>query len=116
MGMELSSEDDQSLFAKSRLLGDLQMRSQEYNRFMNMEKYDMALDSLLIGVSRYCDYKEEAQSLMIGDEYDALGMQLEQQLADQFGISEEEAVSISGLTRENYSIRINEILEQLGLQ
>jgi hypothetical protein len=58
---------------------------------------------------------EEAQSLQISDAYDALGAQLEQQLLEQFGIDKDEAIQISGLSRENYSIRVDEILRDLGL-
>jgi hypothetical protein len=114
MGIELK-DDDQELFKKARLLGDLQMRTQEYEGFMEMDQYNLALDSLLVGVARYYDNMEEAQSLQISDAYDALGAQLEQQLLEQFGIDKDEAIQISGLSRENYSIRVDEILRDLGL-
>ena len=112
IGLELD-EADQELMQKARLLGDLEKRSGEYTVFMKLEDYDLALDSLLIGVSRYYAFKDEAAELAIADAYDAMGAQLEQQLKDQFGVSAEEAVEISKMNRENYSLRISEIVSAM---
>lgn len=114
MGVELK-EQDENLFKKSRLLGDLQKRSREYHILMTNEKYGMALDSLVIGVARYDENYEEAKTLGIEDEYKALGEALVQLLADQFGVTREDAVAMYKLNREDYSIRLDEIIEACNL-
>ena len=114
MGVNLK-EDDQDLFRKSRLLGDLQKRSREYQVLMTNEKYPLVLDSLVIGVARYEENYEEAKSLGIEEEYKALGENLVQLLSDQFGVSREDAVALYKLNREEYSIRIDEIIEVSNL-
>ncbi|MDD6194019.1 MAG: hypothetical protein PUB19_03855 [Lachnospiraceae bacterium] len=110
MGVNLK-EDDQDLFRKARLLGDLQKRSREYQVLMTKEKYPLVLDSLVIGVARYDENYEEAKSLGIEEEYKTLGETLVQLLSDQFGVSREEAVALYKLNREDYSVRIDEIIE-----
>ncbi len=108
-------KDDEDLFKKSRLLGDLQKRNQEYNVFMNKKMYAMALDTLIIGVNRYQENLEEAQKLDIEKEYTSLGEPLVQLLSDQFGVTVEDAEEIYNLSREEYSIRIDEMIKEAKL-
>lgn len=114
MGVTLK-EDDQELFRKARLLGDLQKRNREYQILMAKEKYPLVLDSLVIGVARYVEHYEEAKELGIEDEYKTLGESLVQLLSDQFGVTQDDAVAMYKLNREEYSIRIDEIIEQSNL-
>ena len=114
MGVTLK-EDDQELFRKARLLGDLQKRNREYQILMDKEKYPLVLDSLVIGVARYVEHYEEAKELGIEDEYKTLGESLVQLLSDQFGVTRDDAVAMYKLNREEYSIRIDEIIEQSNL-
>ncbi len=114
IGMEMD-EDDIDFFRKTRLLGDLQKRYQEYNTFVGREMYDLALDSLLTGVGRYDENYEEAKSLGIENEYKTWGEALTQILSDQFGVSSEEAIAMYKLNREDYSIRLDEIIDELEL-
>ena len=114
MGVTLK-EQDEDLFRKSRLLGDLQKRSREHHILMTNEKYAMALDSLVIGVARYDEYYQEAKDLGIEKEYKEIGDGLIQLLSDQFGVSREDAVAIYKLNREDYSIRLDQIIEECNL-
>ena len=82
---------------------------------MTNEKYAMALDSLVIGVARYDEYYQEAKDLGIEKEYKEIGDGLIQLLSDQFGISREDAVAIYKLNREDYSIRLDQIIEECNL-
>lgn len=115
MGVTLK-EDDEELFKKSRLLADLQMKNREYNVMMSNKEYAMALDSLIIGVGRYNENVEEAKSFGIENEYIALGEELTQLLTNQFGISMEEALEIYQRNREDYSIRINQIIKEQNFE
>ena len=108
-------KDDETLFKKARLLADLQKRNQEYNVFMNKKMYAMALDTLLIGANRYQENLDEAKKLDIEKEYTSLGEPLIQLLSDQFGVSIDEALEIYQLNREDYSIRVDEIIKEAKL-
>lgn len=114
MGMDLK-EADEDLFKKARLLGDLQKRDQEYQVFVKRQKYELALDSLVIGVARYEENLDEAKELGIEDEYTKLGDALAELLQDQYGVSSEDAVAMYQLNREDYSLRIDEIIASLHL-
>lgn len=114
IGLDLD-DSDVEFFKKTRLLGDLQKRYQEYNVFVGNQKYTLALDSLLIGVGRYDENYEEAKELGIADEYQKYGEALVQLLSDQFGVSKEDALAMYKLNREDYSIRLDQIIEELEL-
>lgn len=114
VGVDLK-EDDEILFMRARLLGDLQKRNQEYHVFVSKEMYALALDSLIIGVARYDEYQEEAKSLDIENELLALGEPLIQTLSDQFGVSKEEAIALYKMNREDYSVNLDNILKEVKL-
>lgn len=114
MGMDLK-ESDEDLFKKSRLLGDLQKKNKEYQVFVKRKMYDLALDSLVSGVARYQDNLDEAKTLGIEEEYTKEGDALVQLLQDQYGVSVDDAVSMYRLNREQYSIKIDKIVETLNL-
>ena len=75
----------------------------------------MALDSLVIGDARYEENLDEAKELGIEDEYTKLGDALAELLQDQYGVSSEDAVAMYQLNREDYSLRIDEIIASLHL-
>ena len=77
--------------------------------------YDLALDSLVSGVARYQDNLDEAKTLGIEEEYTKEGDALVQLLQDQYGVSVDDAVSMYRLNREQYSIKIDKIVETLNL-
>lgn len=114
VGLDLK-EEDEILFMRSRLLGDLQKRNREYHVFMNKEMYALALDSLIMGVARYDEYQEEAKSLGVEKELSSLGEPLIQALSDQFGISKKEAIALYKMNREDYSINLDNILKDVKL-
>ena len=62
-----------------------------------------------------CKNLDEAKELGIEDEYTKLGDALAKLLQDQYGVSSEDAVAMYQLNREDYSIRIDEIIASLHL-
>ena len=83
---------------------------------MKYKKYDMALDSLIMGIESYEKNKEYAAELSISEVYDSFGTRIENQLKDQFTLSKEEAHNIyNSKSRVEYSIRINRKLRELKL-
>lgn len=114
-GKKLTKDEDIQLFAQSRLLSDLQKRQHDYNLMVSLNKYDLALDSLIIGVVRYTENVDQADQYQVREQYDAIGMNLIDTLNAQYGLTQEDAISMSHMNREQYSIRINEIVDELGL-
>ncbi len=106
---------DLQLYQRSRLLADLQRRLEDYELFMELDEYALAMDSLLMGVDCFQDYYDTAVDLGIGAEFLEMGQQLVSSLHNQFGVDEEEAAEINRMSREKYSIRVNEILLNLGM-
>ena len=114
-GKKLTKDEDIQLFAQSRLLSDLQKRQHDYNLMVSLNKYDLALDSLIIGVVRYTENVDQADQYQVREQYDAIGTNLIDTLNAQYGLTQEDAISMSHMNREQYSIRINEIVDELGL-
>lgn len=114
-GKKLTKDEDIQLFAQSRLLSDLQKRQHDYNLMVSLNKYDLALDSLIIGVVRYTENVDQADQYQVREQYDAIGMNLIDTLNAQYGLTQEDAISMSHMNREQYSIRINEIVDELNL-
>nr|MCR5355003.1 hypothetical protein [Lachnospiraceae bacterium] len=114
-GKKLTKDEDIQLFAQSRLLSDLQKRQHDYNLMVSLNKYDLALDSLIIGVVRYTENVDQADQYQVREQYDAIGMNLIDTLNAQYGLTQEDAISMSHMNREQYSIRINEIVDELSL-
>ena len=114
-GLDLKG-DDVLYLDRSRILGTLDLRLKQYEVSMKYKKYDMALDSLIMGIESYEKNREYAAELSISDVYDSFGKRIEDQLKDQFTLSKEEAHNIyNSKSRVEYSIRINRKLRELKL-
>ncbi len=114
-GLELKG-DDVLYLDRSRILGTLDLHLKQYEVSMKYKKYDMALDSLIMGIESYEKNKEYAAELSISEVYDSFGKRIENQLKDQFTLSKEEAHNIyNSKSRVEYSIRINRKLRELKL-
>lgn len=114
-GMDLSG-DDAEFFAKATVLASIQKPYEDYAVLFGMGKYDMALDSILRALGRCYNYEERAQELAIADTLARLKDQIAGDLTGAFGLSLEEAKEVyDARDREEYSLRIYELLERLGL-
>ena len=116
-GVETKDESRQLFIEKTKLLAMLQMKNREYEVAMSKKDYGMALDSLIIGVIQYTEKGESADTLGVKLQYDALGSKMIDQLNAQFAISPEEAREIFYVgDREDYTLKIYDILEEKGLR
>ncbi|MBP5164382.1 MAG: hypothetical protein ILP08_03005 [Lachnospiraceae bacterium] len=114
-GLQLKG-DDTLYLDRSRILGTLDLHLKQYEVSMKYEKYDMALDSLIIGMESYEKNKDYAAELSITEVYDSFGKRIEEQLKDQFTLSKEDAHNIyNSKSRVEYSIKINRKLRELNL-
>ena len=110
-------EDEYELLEKARMLAKLELNLKEYNLAMSQEKYGEALDALLLGTYTYQRNAYDADRLHINDQFNELGTQIETTLAQQFGVSEDEAMMIVRLPkRKEYTKKIHEILRSVNLE
>ena len=115
-GMKLS-DTDLELYDKAQILASIQKPCQDAEILYGMGKYDMALDSLIKSIGRCYNYEEIANTYAITDTVAQLRDVAAEKLKTLFGLSEEEAREIYAEDdREDYSIRILEIIKNLGLE
>lgn len=99
------------------MLAKLELNLKEYNLAMSQEKYGEALDALLLGTYTYQRNAYDAERLHISDQFNELGTQIETTLAQQFGVSEEDAMKIVRLPkRKEYTKKVHEILRSVNLE
>ncbi|MCR5416385.1 MAG: hypothetical protein K6E79_06295 [Pseudobutyrivibrio sp.] len=116
-GLNLTSEEDVLMRNQARTLADVQQCQNKYDAFIQYELYDVALDSLIIGIGRYEEYKEAAIEYGIQEEYDAYGDAFVSELNEQFGLSKEEALAIYNQSnRHYYTVELRKVLIKLGLE
>lgn len=110
-------EEDAELLHKARILAKLELNLKEYNLAMSQEAYGEALDALMLGTYSYVRNQYDADRLHINDQFNELGTQIETTLAQQFGVTEEDAVKIVQLPkRKEYTKKIHEILHSVNLE
>lgn len=110
-------EEDAELLQKARILAKLELNLKEYNLAMSQEAYGEALDALMLGTYSYVRNKYDAERLHINDQFNELGTQIETTLAQQFGVTEEDAVKIVQLPkRKEYTKKLHEILRSVNLE
>ncbi len=115
-GFDLSDEKVSLLRNQARTLADLQLCQQEYEAFIEYEKYNYALDALITGIGRYEKYKDDAVEYGISDQYEAYANTMISELDESFSLSKEEALAIYNQpNRHYYTIELRKVLRGLGL-
>lgn len=126
IGLEVK-EEDQKLLLQVNTIMQLYNKYNSYLNYIQMGRYEDALNSLVRGVGRYDEYIESAETLGIKNEFSNLYTLITEQLMEIFEVSEDEArewnniASISELTRviqlvvreAGYSNNADEPVEEL---
>lgn len=116
-GFDLSDEEVLLTRNRARVLADLQQCKDEYLVFIDKNLYDFALDSLIKGIGRYEKYKDEAEEYGISTEYAEYELFFEEEIADKFLLSKEEALDIfNQINRHYYTVELRKVLIRLGLE
>ncbi len=112
-GLEIK-EQDVAVYQKYRVMGMVAGEYRSYQTFMEAGIYDMALDSLIRATGRCQKYQPEAEANGCAGELSRVHEQTLGALGG-FGIDEVRALELYALEeREDYSVQIQEILEQAG--
>ena len=110
-------EDDAELLRKARILAKLELNLKEYQLAMSQEKYGEALDALVLGTYSYVRNAHDADELRINDQFNELGGQIEMNLSQQFGLTEDDAMMLARLPkRKEYTKKIHEVLRTVNLE
>lgn len=108
-------EKDRETYRKYYIVGTVAAEYEAYTGMMELEIYDMALDSLIRVVQRYDKYIEDADTYGCRRELDKLAAAAETVLAEQFGISVEKAREIYAIAdKETYTREIQSVLSSAG--
>ena len=118
-GVNIKEDDEENflLLERSRLLAPMQMKYREYELAMEDGDYEKALDSVIIGSMYYRQNLNAAEELEVTGPYNELGAKLEQQMFDQFGMTEDQAIELfKTKKREDYTVELKHILKDLGME
>lgn len=110
---------DEEFGEKILLLAKVQAKLNSGDSLYGTGNYIMALDSYICALGRYRANYKEAAAYSLQNEYDSLQQQIIQRLEGNFQVNAEEAAEIYRLNslnnRTEYSIRIYNIVKELGL-
>ncbi|MBP5266862.1 MAG: hypothetical protein J6Z06_08600, partial [Lachnospiraceae bacterium] len=116
-GIDTEDEEDAMFIEATKLLAMLQMKNREYEVAMSKKDYGMALDSLIIGIVQYREKADSAETLGVTAQFDVLGQKLISHLEEQFGMTADEASEVFYVgDRQDYTLRLYEILEEKGFR
>ncbi len=88
------SEEDEALLTKSSIVLQMQRKLDSYENYSKMDMPLEALDALMEGISRYQELREAADANNVGGEVADIYGQILDALADDYGLSEAEAMDI----------------------
>lgn len=115
-GMTLE-EKDTELYNQAKILAEASSQYSAYQTMLGLGDYEMALDCLIRGVGRCDNYAEQADLYGVSEEVSTWRNIYLTELSDQYGVSEEETLSIyDERKRKDYSKDIKQIIKNLGLE
>lgn len=88
------SEEDEALLTKSSIVLQMQRKLDSYENYSKMDMPLEALDALMEGISRYQELREAADANNVGGEVADIYGQILDALANDYGLSEAEAMDI----------------------
>lgn len=89
----------------------LQRKLDSYHNYVSMNMDAEALNALLRGAQKYAELRPLAEEYGIADSFDAIYYDIEEILAETYGISEEEALEIVNLEDADYLQKVSELAE-----
>lgn len=101
-GLELNDKD-KDIYRQISVIMYVQRQYDSYNNYMKMNKKTEALNSLVKGIEKYDLYIDEAKSLGVGDDVEAIKNLILTALKDDFKISEAEVKNLVKLSQDNFT-------------
>lgn len=114
-GLELKKAD-KKLYTKAEAMASVQEQHDAYLTLMSVGEYEMALDALVRGVGRYDAKLATAKKYGLEKQLNVIEAEIEDALDTQFDLTADDARELYSIRkRKDYSIRIQEIIEELNL-
>lgn len=114
-GLELKKAD-KKLYTKAEAMASVQEQHDAYLTLMSAGEYEMALDALVRGVGRYDAKLATAKKYGLEKQLNVIEAEIEDALDTQFDMTADDARELYSIRkRKDYSIRIQEIIEELNL-
>lgn len=114
-GLELKKAD-KKLYTKAEAMASVQEQHDAYLTLMSAGEYEMALDALVRGVGRYDAKLATAKKYGLEKQLNVIEAEIEDALDTQFDLTADDARELYSIRkRKDYSIRIQEIIEELNL-
>jgi hypothetical protein len=114
---EIKDKKLEKIYKESMLMADLSSRWDRYQVFLNMKKYDYALNELILGYGASVKNMDLAKSYGLDGDYSAMQANFTQALSDKFGVSPDSAEEMYNISnRKRFTIAFNEVLTKAGLE
>lgn len=114
-GLELKKAD-KKLYTKAEAMASVQEQHDAYLTLMSAGEYEMALDALVRGVGRYDAKLATAKKYGLEKQLNVIEAEIEDALDTQFDMTADDARELYSIRkRKDYSMRIQEIIEELNL-
>ena len=108
--------NEEKLYKQTAQMADIVNSIDRYTSFIGKEKYDMALNELIMACGRAKENSAYIKKLGITDIYQSKVDIITQALSDQFNVTPEQANDIYKMsTRKKYTKALNDILGSLGM-
>ena len=107
---------DQQIRDKIYCVMYVQQQVDSYRNFCKLEMYDSGLDSLIKGVRKYKKHYDEAKELGIEADLDRLRATIENELANQYGLSMPTVEEWLALDQTTYSQAIRDYVAAMQFQ
>lgn len=105
------SEEDEALLQKSSVVLQVKRKLNSYENYMKIDMPLEALNALLEGVNRYQNLRDDAELYRVSGEVEDIYGQILDALANQYGLSEADALDILGSgDNVTYSQRLRSIV------
>lgn len=105
------SDSDKLLYERAKILVLLDRKYESYETYKAMGMRMQALDALLKGVSKYMQLKPDAEIYDISNELDIIYAKIKNELMNEFGVSEDEALDIITYSPLDYTLKLQSILD-----
>lgn len=115
LGLEIKEKDKQ-LYEQVTVVNLVDNKLQNYYSYIEIGRYEEALDSLLSGVRKHGEYIEDAKGLGLITEFEAIYQEIADQLVNKFGIGLEEANSMLELTHSEYSNKVKSYAREAAIK
>lgn len=108
---------DEELYNKARLTAYVQQQIDSYQVYQKRDMYHEALNALILGVGRYDKNAYEAAATGAAVEYEKMLAKIEKALKKHYELTLDKARELYEIRdKEEYTLKLYEIIEDLGLE